>query len=84
MKDKESHEIDVYIGKRLQEIREKNQLTQRRLGEVLGVELGAVSHYERGRRTLGIEALVKLRDHLGIDPNDLLPPRAKPRIRKED
>jgi len=84
MKDKESHEIDIYIGKRLREIREKNQLTQHRLGEVLGVELGAVSHYERGRRTLCIEMLIKLRDHFGIDPNELLPPRAKPRIRKED
>jgi transcriptional regulator with XRE-family HTH domain len=83
-KDKEQKEIDLYVGKRLIMLREQHQLTQKRLGEILGVKLAEVSHYERGRRSLGIHQIVRLRDHLGIDPNDLLPPRAKPRIKKEE
>lgn len=46
--------------KRLRELREDNDLSQRQIGDLLGVAQGTVSQYELGKRPLPIEYLIKL------------------------
>jgi transcriptional regulator with XRE-family HTH domain len=70
--------IDVYVGERLKEIREnKLKMTQNQLARIMGCTLGAISHYEIGRRSLGVREFIKLRDLCNVDCNELLPPQGK-------
>lgn len=44
----------------LQKLRKKNKLTQRQLGEMLGVSASTIGMYEQGRRVPKLETLMKL------------------------
>jgi len=60
------------VGERIRVLREKSGLSQKRLGEALGLHYTAISHVEAGRRALSYEPLVKAADALGCSVDYLL------------
>ena len=59
------------IGKRIKEIRVKNNVTQRELAEKLGLTLNTVSRYETGERRPRIDTVIKIAKALDVEPSDL-------------
>lgn len=57
------------FGKRLKEIREQFDLTQRQLGQMINLNYRTLSNYELGRAEPDIETLKKLSEtyHMSID-----------------
>lgn len=50
----------ILLGKRLFELRKKNQMTQQQLGDAINVTKVSVCCYERGTRTPSLETLIDL------------------------
>lgn len=77
-----SHDTATWVAKRLREARDANGLTQGELAERLGVTQTAISYWESGKRTPGIEELLDLAAQLGRDIRFFLPTeRARPAVR---
>ncbi|MBL6748949.1 MAG: helix-turn-helix transcriptional regulator [Nevskia sp.] len=78
-----SDDINLEIGKRLKAAREKTGLLQPDFAVRLGISPRAYGSYERGERTLTVEALKALYDLFHIDPVWILSgPGADPRTFK--
>lgn len=60
------------IGRRVRALRLERNMTQARLGKVLGTTQTAVSEVERGNRGLTVQQLVKLSRALGASPDEIL------------
>ena len=60
------------IGKRLQSIRKKRGLTQKELGEKLGLTREAIASYEAGRSRLMDTILIDLAGILRVSINEIL------------
>lgn len=58
-------------GKRIKDARNKSGLTQKQLGERLGVSESAVAQYESGQRVPKVDTLQRIADALNI-PSNLL------------
>ena len=52
--------------KRLRDLREYNDLTQKKVGDILHITQTNYSAYERGKRTMPVEYLILLADHYGV------------------
>ena len=61
------------FGERLRSLREARSLSQRELGELIGLNAGAISHYEVGRRGVSISHAAKLAKALGVTLGELVP-----------
>lgn len=59
------------IGKRIKEAREAAHLTQKKLGELVGVGGSAITNYEQETSHPKEHVLYKLIDALGVDANFL-------------
>lgn len=57
---------------RLKELRQKAKLTQKEVGEMLGVKQRAYSYYEAGTRDMSPETLIKLADFYNVTIDYLL------------
>lgn len=57
---------------KLKEIRIKKGLTQQDLAEIMGVSDSTISKYEKGKRKLNHDQIVKLSIALEVTPNELL------------
>jgi transcriptional regulator with XRE-family HTH domain len=62
----------MFIGKRLKELRLKNNLTQQELGNLINVTKVSVCCYEKGTRTPNIETLEDLCNVLNVNTDYLL------------
>lgn len=62
----------MILGYRLRELRKENNLTQEKLGQILGVSKVSVSGYENGNRIPSLEILNKIIDFFGISSDFLL------------
>ena len=63
----------MYVfGKRLKEIRKKNNITQQQLGDMVGVTKVSICCYENGTRTPTLETLIDLANSLNVHLNYLL------------
>ena len=51
----------MYI-KRLRDLREDHDLTQKQISDMLGIQQTVYSRYERGFQTIPLEHLIKLAD----------------------
>lgn len=51
---------------RLKEQRKKNNLTQKKLADILGVSQGSYANWENGKREPSFENLIKLADLLEV------------------
>ena len=65
-------ELKKEVGARLKEWRIKQGLTQKELGEILGVARQTIASWEIGRTEIPYEALKKLKDKFGLDLNWLI------------
>lgn len=74
MAARSASDIDAEIGKRLRHARIRLNLTQSEVGDALGISFQQVQKYERGGNRLTLSALALLRERLGIEAADLLPP----------
>ena len=61
------------VGEQIKKYRKKAGLSQRELGEKLGVSQQHIAQYESGKRTPKIENLNKIADALKLSLNDLIP-----------
>ncbi len=59
-------------GKRIKDARNKSGLTQKQLGERLGVSESAVAQYESGQRVPKVDTLQRIADALNIPLANLL------------
>lgn len=57
------------IGNKIKDLREQNNLTQKQLGEKIGVSAVSITRYEKGERTPGINRLKKIADIFDVDVN---------------
>ena len=63
------------IGTLIKAARQARKLTQKQVGEALGIDGRHVQAWEAGRRNPGPKHLAKLAEVLGLDVRDLLPRR---------
>ena len=60
------------IGQRIRELRKKNDLTQEKLADLLGVTYQSVSRWEKGTTYPDLELLPAISEILGISVDELL------------
>lgn len=69
-----AHRVALGIAGRICRHRKSRGLTQRALADLAGMKPGAIAHYEAGRSTPSVEALLVLAFALGVEPGALLTP----------
>ena len=62
----------MFLGNRLKELRNKNQMTQEELGKLVNVTKVSICCYEKGIRTPSLETLDDLSQVFGVDANYFL------------
>ena len=62
-------EIYFAIGKRIKEFRIKNNITQEKLAEELGISVKYISRIENGYGGVKLETLINAMNFLGLMPN---------------
>ncbi|PIC88398.1 hypothetical protein CSV71_14815 [Sporosarcina sp. P21c] len=67
-------ELQLYIGKKIKEYRNKSGLTQKQVGEKIGVQNNSVSAYERGAASPDSDVFFKLAHIFGVRVDDFFPP----------
>lgn len=67
-------DLQIFIGKKIKENRNKLKLTQKELGEKIGVEHNTISAYERGAISLDSNTLFAIGNALSVKVDDLFPP----------
>src|SRR5699024_3277173 len=65
--------INEFVGSRIKEIRKKKKLTQKELGEKLGVKHNTISSYEKGINEPEQDILFRMADVLDVSINDFFP-----------
>jgi len=65
--------LDIEIGRRLRQARIAKGLTQKEMAASVGLSHQAIQKYENGETRLSLSTLAVLRQHIGIEPADLLP-----------
>ena len=64
--------FDMAIYKRIRDLREDRDLTQREMGEILSCSQRVYSNYERGELDIPTEILIKLADFHSVSVDYLL------------
>ena len=64
-------DLQILIGKRISEIRMKNNQTQQDLEFLTGIDSAEVSKYEKGKRNLTLKTMMKFAVALQIHPKEL-------------
>ena len=64
---------NVYVGKKIREMRKERRITQLELGERIGVRGNTVSAYERGIIEVPHSKLLEIARVLGVKYTELLP-----------
>ncbi|MFV8367584.1 helix-turn-helix domain-containing protein [Flavobacterium sp. ZE23DGlu08] len=64
-------DLQKYIGKRISEIRLKNNQTQQDIEFLTGIDSAEVSKYESGKRNLTLKTLMKFARALQVHPKEL-------------
>lgn len=64
-------DLQKYIGRRISEIRLKNNQTQQDIDFLTGIDSAEVSKYESGKRNLTLKTLMKFATALQVHPKEL-------------
>jgi transcriptional regulator with XRE-family HTH domain len=64
-------DLQKYIGRRISEIRLKNNQTQQDIEFLTGIDSAEVSKYESGKRNLTLKTLMKFATALQVHPKEL-------------
>ena len=73
MADDWEREYVRQLGRNIRRIRKSKGLSQKALGELLGIWPSVLCHWELGERKMGITALQRIADALGVTSTSLLP-----------
>ncbi len=65
--------INEFVGSRIRDIRKKRKMTQKQLGEKLGVKHNTISSYEKGTNEPEQDILFRMADILEVSINDFFP-----------
>ena len=68
--------------KRIRDLREDNDLTQREMGEILNCSQRVYSDYERGNLDISTEILIKLADYYDVSVDYLLGRTDNPKMNR--
>ena len=66
---KRTNDIDLYVAKRLRELRLMSGISQQELGKYLGVSFQQVQKYENGSNRVSSSRLFLVSKILGVDPS---------------
>lgn len=69
----DSKQLSEYVGKKINYYRKKSKMTQKELGEKVGVKHNTVSDYERGKISPEQNVLFAISDVFDIRVDDLFP-----------
>lgn len=72
------------VGENIKRIRKKKGLTQRRLGELCGINEANIRKYESGKQNPKIETLARIASALNVDTYDLIEIPFKPFTNSDD
>ena len=64
----------IYIGSKIEEIRELKGITQNGLAESIGMSRPSIVNIEKGRQTIKLLRVYQIAEMLNVPLNDLLPP----------
>lgn len=67
------HDVTSYVGERIKYFRKLNKMTQKMLGEKLGVKHNTISSYENGTNELNLDLLFDIANIFDISVNELFP-----------
>lgn len=67
-----NHEYSV-IGDNIKKIRKEKKISQKKLGEMLGVSQSAIAQFENSKSIPRLETIAKIADVLGVSIEDLMP-----------
>jgi len=56
----------MFVYRRIRDLREDNDKTQRQIAEMLNMQLTVYQRYERGERELPLWAAIRLADYYGV------------------
>ena len=62
--------ISTFVGARIREYRKRSRLTQKELGEKVGVKHNTISSYENGTNEAEQEILFSIAEVLNVSVND--------------
>ena len=65
--------ISEFVGGRIKQFRKQRKLTQKELGEKIGVKHNTISSYEKGTNEPEQDIMFRLADVLGVSINDFFP-----------
>lgn len=68
--------------RRLRDMREDSDLSQREIAEILGIQQTVYSRYERGFQTIPLEHLIRLADYYQVSTDYLLERTNNPNINR--
>lgn len=71
----EETELKKYVGRRIREERKRLRISQKELGERIGVKHNTVSQYENATNSPEQDTLFKISRVLGVKVDDLFPQR---------
>ena len=72
MKNKKRVVMEVFLGKRLKELRIENNLTQKQVAEKLGINSVTYLHYEKSQREPPLSLLADFAGFYGVTVDYLL------------
>ena len=73
-------EVFCMLYKRIRDLREDHDLTQREIGEILSCSQRVYSNYERGELDIPTEYLVKLADYYDVSIDYMLERTDNPKL----
>jgi len=60
--------VDIKLGERLRDFRQKNGLTQADLGSAIGVSFQQIQKYEAGKNRIAVSTMLAIADWLSVSP----------------
>lgn len=66
-----NQDLQILIGKKISEIRLRNNQTQHDIDFLTGIDSGDISKYENGKKNLTLKTLIKISMALRVHPQEL-------------
>jgi CheY-like chemotaxis protein/DNA-binding XRE family transcriptional regulator len=66
---KKNTEVDTFIGKKLKHIRQRHNLTQTKLGDLIGVSHQQIQQYETGESRISASTIISLSEIFNVPPS---------------
>lgn len=67
------NDLTLFVGRKIKHYRKKKEMTQKELGEKIGVKHNTIATYESGRNAPEQNAIFKIANVLGVSVDDFFP-----------